>query len=166
MAFISSIVRLKGMEILEAQAVHLPRIVELKLAMFEEMGLGHLLASNFKPLVLSDYQKLYESLEAKHFLATHGGTIVSMAGGFIKSDIPYRYFNNPRYGFVGDVYTLPSARRQDLATTLNSHVLDWLKKEGVGMVRLLASDAARTIYKGFGFQETDEMVLTFPDEGP
>ena len=89
-----------------------------------------------------------------------------MAGGFIKSDIPYRYFNNPRYGFVGDVYTLPSARRQDLATTLNSHVLDWLKKEGVGMVRLLASDAARKIYKGFGFQETDEMVLTFPDEGP
>ncbi len=153
------------MEILEAQAIHLPRIVELKLAMFEEAGLGHLLASEFKSLVLADYQKLYESSEALHFLAIHSGTIVSMAGGFIKSDVPYRYFHNPRYGFVGDVYTLPTARRQGLTTTLNRFVLDWLKKEGVGMVRLLASDTARPIYEGLGFQATDEMVLTFRDEG-
>jgi GNAT superfamily N-acetyltransferase len=153
------------MEILEAQPIHLPRIVELKLAMFEEAGLGHLLAPEFKSLVLSDYQKLYESSEALHFLSIHSDIIVSMAGGFIKSDIPYRYFHNPRYGFVGDVYTLPTARRQGLATTLNGFVLDWLKKEGVGMVRLLASDAARPIYEDLGFQATDEMVLTLRDEG-
>jgi len=154
------------MDTLEAQAIHLPQIVKLKLTMFEEAGLGHLLASNFKPSVLSDYQKLYESSEAKHFLAADGDSIVSMVGGFIKSDIPYCYFTNPRYGFVGDVYTMPSARKQGLATTLNGLVLDWLKKEGVGMVRLLASGAARPIYEGFGFQETDEMVLFFTDEIP
>ena len=153
------------MEILEAQPIHLPRIVELKLAMFEEAGLGHLLASELKSLVLADYQKLYESSEALHFLAIHSGIIVSMAGGFIKSDVPYRYFHNPRYGFVGDVYTLPTARRQGLTTTLKRFVLDWLKKEGVGMVRLLASDAARPIYEDRGFQATDEMVLTLRDEG-
>lgn len=149
------------MDIVEAQPIHLPRIVELKQAMFEEVGKGHLLASDFAFLVLSDYRRLYKSSEAHHFLAVHGGMIVAMAGGFIKSDIPYRYFQKSRYGFVGDVYTLPTARMRGLATRLNSLVLGWLKNEGVDMVRLLASDAARPVYEGLGFQGTHEMALVF-----
>lgn len=149
------------MNIVEAQPKDLPRIVELKQAMFEEVGKSHLLAPDFESLVLSDYRRLYELSKAHHFLAVDGGMIVAMAGGFIKSDIPYRYFRTSRYGFVGDVYTLPMARKRGLATRLNALVLGWLKNDGVDMVRLLASDAARPVYEGLGFEATHEMALVF-----
>lgn len=149
------------MEIVDARHRHLPCIAKLKQAMFEEVGKGHLLASDFVALVLADYQELYRSAKAQHVLAIDGGAIIAMAGGFIKSDIPYRYFRTPRYGFVGDVYTLPRARNQGLATKLNIEVLGWLKKQGVDTVRLLASDVARPVYEGLGFQATHEMALEF-----
>jgi len=85
-----------------------------------------------------------------------------MAGGFIKSDIPYRYFKKPRYGFVGDVYTLPEARKLGLAKKLSALVLDWLKHQHIDVVRLLASDAARPVYEKMGFQVTNEMALEIP----
>ncbi|MGI9433549.1 MAG: GNAT family N-acetyltransferase [Geminicoccaceae bacterium] len=147
------------MDIIEARSIHLPRIAELKHAMFQAGGKGHLLAEDFVPLVLADYQELYGSSKARHLLAVEGGQIRSMAGGFIKDDIPYRYFKQARYGFLGDVYTLPSSRDLGLAAKLSGLVLDWLRQEGVDMVRLLASEAARPIYQRLGFQDTNEMVL-------
>jgi hypothetical protein len=51
----------------QATKDQLPRIVELKLAMFQEAGLAHLLADDFLPRVLQDYHALYASQDALHF---------------------------------------------------------------------------------------------------
>ena len=82
-----------------------------------------------------------------------------MTGGFIKTDVPYRYFKKPRYGFVGDVYTMPQARKLGLAKDLSARVLDWLQRQDIDMVRLLASNNARAVYEKMGFQATNEMAL-------
>lgn len=151
------------MQIETATAQWLPRIVALKLAMFEEAGFADRLAGDFLARVLRDYRELYASRQAMHFLALEGGDIVAMAGGFVKSDLPYRYYNTPRYGFIGDVYTSPPARKKGLASRLSQSVLDWLKSAGVRQVRLLATPAARPIYERLGFTATDEMALTLED---
>lgn len=149
------------MRIEQATADQLPRIVELKLAMFQEAGLAHLLAEDFLTRVLQGYHALYVSQDAVHFVALESGQVVAMAGGFLRSDLPYRYYKNPRYGFIGDVYTTPAARHRGLATQLSRRVLDWFKGRGVTHVRLLATPAARPIYERLGFRATDEMALSF-----
>ena len=147
------------LRIIDAGTKDLPRIAELKKTMFEEIGKGPLLAPDFTSLVLADYQRLYQTSEAHHVLAVDGDEILAMAGGFIKTDFPYRYFKKPRYGYVGDVYTMPKARKLGLAKDLSARILDWLKRQDIDMVRLLASDNARSVYEKMGFQATNEMAL-------
>ena len=137
----------------------LPYIVKLKLAMFFESGHFALLAANAEDVILNDYRHLYTSDKARHFVTRVDGCVVAMAGAFIKSDLPYRYFKSSTYGFIGDVYTKPSFRNRGVATRLNKAALRWLKTQNVEMVRLLASDTGRPLYKKLGFVPTDEMVL-------
>lgn len=136
----------------------LPRIVEMKLAMFDESGHSALLAPNAPALILRDYRGLYAAAEAQHFVAESEGLAIACAGAFLKSDVPYRYFQTPHYGFVGDVYTEQAFRGQGLAKALSESVLLWLRSRGVCMIRLLASEAGRPLYRKLGFVPTDEMV--------
>lgn len=147
------------MESLRAGIDDLARIVELKQKMFEEAGFGHLLSTDFVDIVFEDYKRLYDRAEAAHFLIRVEGRIIGMAGGFVKSDIPYRYLRVPRYGFVGDVYTESTHRRQGYAKQLSLQVLEWFQCHEIDTVRLLASDAARPLYAALGFVPTDEMSL-------
>lgn len=137
----------------------LPRIVEMKLAMFSESGHADLLAPDAGELILSDYRRLYATAEAQHFVARSGGIVIACAGAFLKSDLPFRYFNSPSYGFVGDVYTEPAFRGQGCANLLSERVLLWFGSRGIRMVRLLASEAGRPLYAKLGFVPSDEMVL-------
>ena len=147
-----------------ATADELGRIVELKLAMFDEAGHRDLLASDAASLVLADYEQLYPGQQAQHFVARVDGRIVAMAGAFLKADLPFRYFRSTEYGFIGDVYTVPAWRGQKIATRLNRAALAWLRARGVNMVRLLASKAGRPMYDSLGFSSSDEMVHFFPSD--
>ena len=137
----------------------LPRVIELKLAMFDDSGHGDLLAADAKSIIANDYRCLYQENKAIHYVARSNGIIVATAGGFIKSDLPFRYFVNSWYGFIGDVYTTPEFRGKGIATKLSKSVMDWLKKQGISMVRLLASDEGRPIYEKMGFRQSDEMEI-------
>jgi GNAT superfamily N-acetyltransferase len=110
-------------------------------------------------MVLADYQTLYTTGLARHFIAKLGTTIVGCAGAFIKEDIPFRYFKIPRYGFIGDVYVDPVNRGSGIASRLSADALAWLRSQDIGMVRLLASEAGRSIYSRLGFMSSDEMVF-------
>ncbi len=150
-----------GLEYGIATFDELPRIVEMKMAMFHEAGHADLLAPNAESIILEDYQRLYGEKGAQHFVARANGRIVASVGAFIKSDLPFRYFLPASYGFIGDVYTEPSIRGKGVATKLNGAALEWLGSRGVKLVRLLASDTARPMYERLGFTASDEMVLTF-----
>lgn len=147
------------MEIETANSSDLERIVHLKMAMFKEAGIEHLLLENSKDRIYQDYKEMYSNSDAIHYAIRVDGIIVSIAGAFIKSDIPYRYFKNTEYGFIGDVYTVSEFRRNGLATKLTEKALAWLKDRSVTSVRLLAAPAAKSIYTKLGFKSSDEMVL-------
>lgn len=142
-----------------ATSNELPRIVEMKVAMFDEVGHRDLLGDNAVSLVLNDYERLYHEGIAAHFVARYNGEIIASAGAFIKSDLPFRYFDPAIYGFIGDVFTEKAYRGRGISTVLTKDALKWLKTKGALMVRLLASEAGRPIYVRLGFQPTDEMVL-------
>lgn len=142
-----------------ANVEDLPRIIEMKMAMFLEAGHGDLLSPNAASIVLADYKTLYEERKARHFVACADDNVVASVGAFIKTDLPFRYYSLPRYGFIGDVYTDVGFRSRGIASRLNTEALKWFNSVGVKMVRLFASNAARPIYESLGFVYSDEMVL-------
>ena len=137
----------------------IPRIVELKIAMFRDSGAFNLLSEDAFDIIVEDYRKLYDRDEAIHFVAVYESTIIATAGAFLKSDFPYRYFKVPFYGFIGDVYTESAYRRQGLAHRLSEMAVDWLKSKEITMVKLLTSAEGRPIYERLGFESSNEMVL-------
>ncbi|WP_423823653.1 GNAT family N-acetyltransferase [Salinisphaera sp. SPP-AMP-43] len=146
-------------DIQSATPQDLPEIARLKVAMFEENGHGHWLHDDIQALVVADYAQLYQRGDAVHCITRQHGTITAMAGAFMKSDLPYRYFRESRYGFIGDVYTLPAYRHRGLSSALVDAALDWLQTQPIEKVRLLASDYGRAIYERIGFEPSAEMVL-------
>ncbi|MGR6034268.1 MAG: GNAT family N-acetyltransferase [Candidatus Nitrosoglobus sp.] len=154
------------MQIKKATVAQLPEIVALKLLMYQDAELLYLLTDDFVDRVLEDYRILYRSKKAIHFVAVDNKRIIFIAGGFIKADLPYKYYKWPFYGFLSDVYTVPSARRIGLATQLSQQVLEWLKSKGVCQVRLIATPSGRPLYERLGFTATDEMMLEIKDDDP
>lgn len=135
------------------------KIVEMKLKMFEESGHLHLLSKDASTDILSKYYSTYEEGTAQHFVIEDKDEIVACAGAFLKNDLPYCFYSEPIYGFVGDVYTNPEYRHRGYAHLLMNEVIEWLKAKGINTVRLLASAEARAMYEALGFVPTDEMVL-------
>lgn len=150
-----------GLTFSVATLADLPRVVEMKLAMFADVGRSALLPPGIEKVIRAEYQDLYAKDLAWHFLARTNEGIVACVGAFLKSDLPFRYFDPPQYGFIGDVFTEPAYRGRGLATALNQEAIRWLRGKGVAMVRLLASEAGRPIYEKLGFRPSDEMVVTF-----
>ena len=138
---------------------YLDQIVSLKIQMFKDAGYESLLAENAKEIIKADYERMYAAKTASHFIKLEGDEVIAMAGAFIKDDIPYRYYKEPRCGFIGDVYVTPSHRGQGLATKLSKSCIQWFKEKNVSMIRLKASGAGKPMYEKLGFEPTDEMVL-------
>ncbi len=144
-----------------ASQADIPRLVDMKIEMFREFGYTEYLHKNAREIIVADYSQLYEENLAIHFLAKVDDRIVGIVGAFIKSDIPFRYFSKGQYGFIGDVYTMPSYRKLGISMNLNKEALKWLRDYGVNFVRLLASDAGRPLYERLGFSADVDMVLNF-----
>ena len=107
---------------LAASTNHLDRILVLKMAMSREAGKIHLLAPDAGQAIRADYERLYAKGRACHFIEMEEDTIIAMAGAFIKEDLPFRYYSNSRYGFIGDVYVVPAHRNRGLAAGLSKEL--------------------------------------------
>ncbi|WP_157800853.1 GNAT family N-acetyltransferase [Bacillus solitudinis] len=142
-----------------ATILDIPAITLLKQKMFKEVGMEHLLRVDFIQVVEKTYTELYETGKAIHFVIEHENDIVACAGVFIKEDIPYCFYKEEQYGFIGDVYVETLFRNQGYAKKLTNEVLDWFSTKEIKTVRLLASDNAKKLYQSIGFKETDQMIL-------
>lgn len=138
----------------------IPKLVEMKLKMFEESGHSNLLCDNSYEKICRVYEQLYIEEKACHFVIEEQKSIVACCGGFLNNNIPYCFFKTDFYGFIGDVYTIPQERGKGYATALTKRTIEWLSEKGAKEIRLLASEQGRSIYEKIGFTSTDEMVLT------
>lgn len=127
--------------------------------MFKEVGMEDLLRDDFVQVVDKTYKELYVLEKAIHFVVEHNSEIIACAGAFIKEDVPYCFYKEDQYGFIGDVYVDPEFRNQGYARKLTNEVLEWFSRREIHTIRLLASENARKLYKTLGFTETDQMIL-------
>ncbi|WP_412677295.1 GNAT family N-acetyltransferase [Bacillus smithii] len=61
--------------------------------------------------------------------------------------MPYCFFKERKYGFIGDVYVEPDFRKKGYARILTDSVIKWLTEQEIKTIRLLASDNARKLYE-------------------
>lgn len=135
-------------------------IIEYKIQMFTDAGVSHLLNDNSNILIKEKYEQLYREHKATHFLFEDNNKIISMAGAFIKDDIPYCFYKTGIYGFIGDMYTLPVHRKSGYARMLLNWSIEWLKTQNITRIKLLASEQGRYLYESVGFKaNVDEMYL-------
>ncbi|MCP3760958.1 GNAT family N-acetyltransferase [Domibacillus sp. A3M-37] len=146
-------------EIKQAGLRDLPEIALLKFAMFTEVGMNHILRDDFLLAVEKTYLSLYAEEKAIHFVIRKNNVIIACAGAFLKEDIPYCFYRNSEYGFIGDVYVHPDFRKKGYARSLTNAALDWFAEKGIQTIRLLASDQAKPLYESMGFKGTDQMML-------
>jgi GNAT superfamily N-acetyltransferase len=138
----------------------LPVIIELRLAMFEAMGLHD-------PAILAEvaatnaaYLKLHlPDGSYRGWLVEVGGQSVA-TGGLIIRQAPPSYHNlSGLEGYIMSVYTRPEFRHRGLAKLVMQTILDTLRVEGITRVALRASDDGRPLYEKMGFEPTTEMKL-------
>lgn len=147
------------MEIKKAKINDLDIVVQMKMAMFREVGSVTMLQDNAESKIYEKYKELYEQEKCCHYLAYENGEAVACGGAVIKEDVPFCFFKTPMYGYVIDVYCVPENRRKGYASLIMKELIKWLKDKGVHTVRLKPSVVGRQMYEKLGFGDSGEMEM-------
>lgn len=147
------------MEIRKAKINDLDIVVEMKMAMFREIGSVTMLQDNAESKIYEKYKELYVQDKCCHYLAYENGKAVACGGAVIKEDVPFCFFKTPMYGYVIDVYCVPENRRKGYASLIMKELIKWLKDKGVHTVRLKPSAVGRRLYEKIGFSDSGEMEM-------
>ncbi len=147
------------MEIRKVKINDLDIVVEMKMAMFREIGSVTMLQDNAESKIYEKYKELYVQDKCCHYLAYENGKAVACGGAVIKEDVPFCFFKTPMYGYVIDVYCVPENRRKGYASLIMKELIKWLKDKGVHTVRLKPSAVGRQMYEKLGFGDSGEMEM-------
>ena len=144
-----------------AQTTDIPAIVEAWHAMRLEASLNDdELVPDWHPQLTLFLQQRLDQGSAAIWLAVQGERVLGTTLVLLKDDYPFCLFAPGFYGFIGCVYTVPTARRQGIATLLVQRAVGWAREHGAHQVRLLPTPASQALYERFGFGRVEDLQLT------
>lgn len=148
-----------GYTIRAATIADIPRIVEHREQMFRDMGIP----AEFEDMAAALELWLRHAIPAKTYLGwiavAAGGEIAGGGGLIVIPWPPGPMTMDPRCGFIFNVYTGPSHRKQGLGRRLMDAMHDWCRAEGIERVVLNASTFGRPLYESMGYVVTDEPMM-------
>jgi GNAT superfamily N-acetyltransferase len=98
----------------------------------------------------------------RSWVIEHEGTIVSGGGLQLRTLMPRPgYVYGEPEGMILSMWTEPEHRRRGLGRKIVEAILAWGRANGVTRFALHASDDGRPLYELFGFEQTNEMRLSF-----
>ena len=143
-----------------------PVIVDYRLRMFASF-LGD--TYDYEALARFEISHLTKEMEAGRFAAwvaeNSDGEAVASAGVSFYTITPKPWNLEGRHAFISSMYTLPEHRKKGIGSRLLQETLDYVRSVGVEYVTLHASEAGRSLYRSFGFKETNEMRLRIEPAG-
>lgn len=92
------------------------------------------------------------------WLACDGDTIIGTSGMSFIEKPPHFGCLNGKIGLLSSMYTAPAYRRQGIAKTLLSKVVEEAKAYGCSAVQITASDMGVYLYKDFGFRKNGNFL--------
>ncbi|HEY3929396.1 MAG TPA: GNAT family N-acetyltransferase [Candidatus Koribacter sp.] len=146
---------------LRAATVHdIETLIHHRYAMWRDMGRDPKLLEIMVPAAREYFSKAVPDASYRGWLAEGEGKIVGGAGVVISP-----WPGNPgstlaKRAMILNMYVEPEHRRQGIAGTLMTAMIEWCKAEGFTSVGLHASDKGRALYASMGFEATNEMRLT------
>ena len=87
-----------------------------------------------------------------------GERLVGMAFAYIPVTHRSEIYAEP-YGYINHVYVAPSYRGRGYGRSLTQHVVDWIRSNGCGSARLVASEQGIPLYRSMGFTPVAMMEL-------
>lgn len=142
-----------------ATLTDIPHIIEHREAMFRDMGIP----AAFEQMSAGMETWLRHAIPAQTYqawMAVSDDGQVAAGGGLIVIPWPPGPMSmDPRCGFIFNVYTQPSHRRQGLARRLMDAMHGWCRAEGIERVVLNASVFGKPIYEAMGYVATGEPMM-------
>lgn len=142
-----------------ATIADIPQIVQQREAMFRDMGIP----AKFEAMSAAMERWLRDAIPSKKYLGwmaeANTGEIAAGGGLIVIPWPPGPMSMDPRCGFIFNVYTQPSHRKQGLARRLMDAMHDWCRAEGIERVVLNASVFGKPIYEAMGYVETGEPMM-------
>jgi ribosomal protein S18 acetylase RimI-like enzyme len=140
-----------------AEAKDIPQLIELRKKQLNDEGLT---STNNIDIELHNYFEV--SLRDGSFIswiAVEGDTIVATSG-ICFYQLPPTYSNpTGRIAYVTNMYTRNEYRGKGIASDLLKLVVSEAKEQGYKFVRLHASKQGASVYKRFGFVDSDGYMI-------
>jgi len=142
-----------------ATLADIPHIVSHRAQMFRDMGIP------------AEFEDMAAAMETwlRHAIPSHtyrgwiatapDGAVAGGAGLIVIPWPPGPMSMDPRCGFIFNVYTEPSHRKQGVARLLMNAMHDWCRSEGIERVVLNASTFGQSLYESLGYVATNEPML-------
>ena len=142
-----------------ATIADIPQIVSHRERMFREMQLP----AHYEDMAPAFEVWLRHALPSKTYLGwmavTATGDVAGGAGLIVMPWPPGPVSLDPRCGFVFNVYTEPTHRKQGLARRLMEAIHDYCRAEGVERMVLNASTFGESLYLSMGYVRTEEPMM-------
>lgn len=140
-----------------AQPKDLATCVTLMEALIDEIGPSEG-GDRLKRALPRDFQDALASDSVVVFLAEQDGEAIGLSRGDILHDDPtFRLREDPRCGYVDQMFVAPAVRDRGVGQVLLSMVEQWFRQHGIEHVLLHAAPKAARLYARFGYMPNREM---------
>ena len=134
----------------------LDRFIEIRINQLREEGAKEDI--DIKP-ALSDYYKRHMADGTfVSWLAFDNKKIVGTSGLSVVEKPPYFGCPSGRIGLLSGMFTHKDYRRQGIAKTLLSHIVEEARQSGCGTIQITASDMGVLLYTDFGFTKNNNFM--------
>ena len=143
-----------------ATIADIPHIVRHREQMFREMGIP----AEFEDMSAATELWLRHAIPSKTYLgwiAESKGDVVAGGGLIVIPWPPGPMTMDPRCGFIFNVYTEATHRKQGLAKQLMDAMHDYCRAEGLERVVLNASVFGKSLYDQMGYVVSEEPMMRF-----
>ena len=127
----------------------LDRFIEMRINQLREEGAKEDI--DIKPALLDYYKRHMTDGTFVSWLAFDNEKIVGTSGLSVIEKPPYFGCPSGKIGLLSSMFTDKNYRRQGIAKTLLSHIVEEARQAGCGTVQITASDMGVLLYTDFGF---------------
>lgn len=131
----------------------LDRFIEMRINQLREEGAKE--DFDLKPALADYYKGHMADGTFVSWLAFHNEKIVGTSGLFVVEKPPYYGCPSGKIGLLSSMFTDRDYRRQGIAKTLHSHIVDEARLAGCGTIQITASDMGVLLYSDFGFTKNN-----------
>lgn len=130
--------------------------IEMRISQLREEGAKEDL--DLKPALADYYNRHMADGTFVSWLAFDNQKIVGTSGLSVVEKPPYFGCPNGKIGLLSSMFTDKNYRRQGIAKTLLSHIMDEARRAGCGTVQITASDMGVLLYTDFGFTKNNNFM--------